>query len=91
MSEKKQKQINIPLYELKGQVEFLYSVCLDFKFDYDKLLSLIFADWICKFQKSCQVTSPYNAFLSFLNTANETKEFLLKVKKEIENEPKNKS
>lgn len=96
MSEKKNKSerstMLIPIYDLQSQVSFLYTLCDDFKFEYESLLSLIIADWICKFQQSCQVTSPFKAFLSFLNTTQDTKDFLLQVKKEVmKNESKSES
>lgn len=50
MSEKKTKEkrntINVPLYNIDSQMNYLIQCCKDFEFEPQKLLSLIVADWI---------------------------------------------
>lgn len=87
MSEKKNKEIKIPIYDVNKQMDFICQVCEDFKFDPKKLITLIFADWICTFQVGCSKMNgkAYETFISYLKSTNSTYEQLNKIKEFIEN------
>lgn len=87
MSEKKVKgQINIPLYDIKEQANFIISICDDLSFEYDKLIPLILADWIYTFQLATSKSDYRKAFLTYLDSATLTADKLKKLKKDLENE-----
>ena len=87
MSEKKNKQIQIPLYNVEEQMNFISSVCADFEFDPKKLIPLILADWICTFQEATSKMSgkAYPAFISYLKSTTKTYDKLNQIREYIEN------
>lgn len=90
MSERNNKKIkiNIPKYDIEGQMTFLKNVCDVNKFDVRTLITLIFADWIAQYQVSCiNGSGDYQkAFHSFLATCENTANCLKGLKKALENE-----
>lgn len=69
MSEKRQRNIKYPSYDLASMYSYLETLCKSFSFERDRLVSLIFADWISTFQSSLlQGVEPYKAFLAYLET-----------------------
>ena len=87
MSEKKTKEIEIPVYDINGQLSFIQSVCDDFGFDVKKLLPLILADWIRVFQVGCEKMNgnAYKVFISYLKSTKSTFDDLKKIKEFIKN------
>lgn len=87
MSNKNTKvDIQIPVYEIQGQLDFLASVCQSFEFDVKKLIPLIFADWICNYQVATSKSDAKKAFISYLSTTAKVRETLETIKKYVENE-----
>ena len=93
MSKNKNKTIDIPIYDIEGQMSFITSVCQDFGFEPQKLIPLILADWICTFQEATSKMSgnAYSAFLSYLKSTNSTSEKLHQIKKYVEESKNEKS
>lgn len=87
MSEKKQKEIKIPVYDIEKQMEFISSVCQDFGFDPKRLIPLILADWIYTFQFGCSKMNgkAYETFISYLKSTKNTYDNLNKIKDFIKN------
>lgn len=42
----KNTKIDIPIYDMKSQLDYISSICKEFDFSCDILVSLILADWI---------------------------------------------
>lgn len=85
MSSKNTKiNIEIPLYDIEGQLSFVSDVCNTFEFDTKKLIPLMFADWILHFQEQCQVVGPHKAFLGYLEHTKVTHSKLMELKKYCE-------
>lgn len=75
MSAKNTKiKINIPKYDVEGQMNFLVHLCEVYHFDVRTLITLIFADWINLFQVASLNNSGNSekAFHSFLSTCENT-------------------
>lgn len=87
--------INIPKYDVEGQMNFLIQLCNDCGFDVKTLITLIFADWIYHFEVSYNNSSGdyKKSFYSFLATCEKTSANLRDLKsameKVFENEVKN--
>lgn len=82
--------INIPKYDVEGQMNFLTHLCEACHFDVRTLITLIFADWINLFQvASAQNSGNFEkAFHSFLATCEKTASSLRAMREAIENEDK---
>lgn len=67
-------KINIPKYDIEGQMTFLIQLCEVYHFDVRTLITLIFADWINLFQFASAENSGNSekAFYSFLATCEKT-------------------
>ena len=87
MSEKKAKEIKIPVYDVEKQMEFIVSVCKDFDFEPTRLIPLIFADWIYTFQLGCSKMNgkAYETFIAYLKSTKNTYDNLIKIKEFIKN------
>lgn len=94
MSEKKQKikrgTIELPVYDVNKQMEYISAICNDFNFDSTRLITYMIADWINTFQAvvlSKRLTAN-EAFFAYLSSVKRTHGNLQKLKKEVENESK---
>lgn len=86
MSEKKNKhKIDIPIYDVEPQMDFITSVCNSMKFDAKVLITLIFADWICNFQEISSIQGPEKALLSYLSSCKSTRDKLIQLREVVEN------
>lgn len=87
MSEKRQKEIKIPIYDIEKQMEFITSVCEDFEFDPKRLITLILADWIRVFQLGCEKLNghAYESFICYLKSTKRTYDELNKIKEFVKN------
>lgn len=87
MSEKKNKEIKIPVYDIQGQLAFIEGVCKDFDFDVKKLLPLILADWIRIFQLGCSKMNgnAYESFICYLKSTQRTFDDLKKIREYVQN------
>lgn len=91
MSEKQNKQkrnsIDVPIYDIESQMNYLIQLCKDFDFNPQNLLSLIIADWICLVQKGLQKGMDIKEiFVLYLESAQKTRKNFDKLKKELGNE-----
>lgn len=90
MSKKNTKiDLQIPIYDIQGQLDFLASVCESFDFDVHKLIPLIFADWICNFQVATSRSNAQKAFISYLSSTSKVRDTLEHIKNYVENENEN--
>ena len=90
MSEKKskviRKTIDLPVYDVQNQMQYLIDLCKDFEFEPERLLSLILADWICTVQKGLAKGSSLNEiFISYLESSVRTEKDFKKLKEYIQN------
>lgn len=91
MSEKKQKikrgTIELPVYDVNKQMEYVNAICNDFHFDSTRLITYMVADWISTFQASVLSKSmtENEAFFAYLSSVKRTHDNLLKLKSEVEN------
>lgn len=94
MSEKKEKikrgTIELPVYDVKKQMEFISAVCNDFNFDASRLVTYILADWINTFQTAVlsKRMNANEAFFAYLSSVRRVYDNLSKLRKEVENEKK---
>lgn len=66
MSERKNKSIKLPKYDLQALLSELTRVCDSVKFDGDTLISYIIADWLIVLHLASE--DDESAFLSFLKS-----------------------
>lgn len=87
MSEKNEKKVKIPVYSIEKQMDFIVSVCEDYDFNPQTLITLIFADWICTFQELTSKVSgnSYQSFVSYLKSTEKTYDKLNQIREYIEN------
>lgn len=78
----KDKQVKVPKYNLKEQLNYITDVCKQFDFDGDTLVSLIFSDWIYLIQSGCiyKNMSLNECFLSYLLHSEKLYKDFLKLK-----------
>lgn len=90
MSGKKQKvkrgSIELPIYDVNKQLQFIDAVCNDFNFDSSRLITYMIADWIAAFQAGVLSKSmtANEAFFAYLSSVKRTHDNLLKLKREVE-------
>lgn len=66
MSERKNKSIKLPKYDLQALLAELTNICKSVKFDVDTLISYILADWLITLHLASEDDT--SAFLSFLKS-----------------------
>lgn len=91
MSEKRNKEqrntIDIPIYDIESQINYLIQICKDFDFNPQNLLSLIIADWIYSVQKGLKKGMDIkDIFITYLESVQKTRKNFDKLKKELRNE-----
>lgn len=91
MSEKRNKEqrntIDIPIYDIESQMNYLIQICKDFDFNPQNLLTLIIADWICLVQTGLQKGMDIkDIFIAYLESTQRTRKKFDKLKKELGNE-----
>lgn len=94
MSEKKSKEkrntINLPVYDVQSQIQYLQKLCTEFDFDVEKLTSYILADFIFTMEnyQLNQGGSTSEAFMAFLQHVCVTGENFKKLKEKIDGQNK---
>lgn len=91
MSEKRNKErrntIDIPVYDIESQMNYLIQICKDFDFNPQNLLSLVIADWIYLVQTGLKKGMDIkDIFIAYLESAQRTRKNFDKLKKELGNE-----
>lgn len=66
MSERKNKSIKLPKYDLEAIMQSFIRLCSELEFDYQVLASYIFADWLITLDLASHDNK--SAFLSFLKS-----------------------
>lgn len=65
--------LDLPLYDLSKQLDFITSVCESCQLNPPNVLvGLILADWTCRFQTRSKEIGYPKAFVEFLNTSQST-------------------
>lgn len=81
MSEKQSKKerntLMLPTYDLQKQLDYIKSICLEFQFDNDRLMSYIIADFIFGLQYTIMINgddgkAANDAFFSYLANVKKT-------------------
>lgn len=72
-SEGHSTMLNLPVYDLSKQLDFITSVCESCELNPPNVLvSLILADWTCRFQTRSKEIGYPKALIEFLNTSQST-------------------
>lgn len=79
--------VEVPIYDLKSQFEYIMNMCKDFDFNHEHLVSLILAEFIYTFQeavivKKCELSA---VFVSYLEHCVKTRKKFDKLKEKFEN------
>lgn len=83
MSERKNKSIKLPKYDLQSLLSELTRVCDSVKFDGDSLIAYILADWLITLHLASK--DDESAFLSFLKSHEHHVEKYREYLKEVQN------
>lgn len=91
MSEKRNKEqrntIDIPVYDIESQMNYLIQICKDFDFNPQNLLTLIIADWIYLVQTGLKKGMDIKEiFIAYLKSTQKTRKNFDKLRKELRNE-----
>lgn len=89
MSEKKQKEvrntIDVPIYDLQNQFQYIIDFCKPFEFSPQTMLSLIVADWIELVQTGLvKKIDEKDIFISYLEHCQKIRKSFDKLKKQLE-------
>lgn len=79
-------QLDLPIYDLKSQLDYITQICKDYEFDGDRLISYILADFIFVVQKGlCSHKNMDTIFVKYLQHTSQQRKLFDKLKELSEN------